>query len=495
MTTLPYIVQCRSLVEALYRAQRLDLVDVVIELLQTLTPSEATPPPSQTLPFQATPPPSQTPPFQAMPPPPQAPPSQATPPSLQTPPSQPPLKGSTNGAHPSASLLQLRTASPNPSSILPHSSPASPSSHRPLPDPPQPSFDSPKPSSNPLQPSPNPPQASSNPPQASVSQEGSALVGYGEYLKERYEWQVPIFSVRWPPSPTHKVSNLAMIKEERVQRGEISDEYVRMTITGKVDDILHKKVPVKLEDIFKIDRARRKVILIEGAPGSGKSTLSWDICKRWGAGELFQEYEVVILVQLRDPEVQAATGLKNILPSQDRAMAESVARRITACKGRRVLFVLDGWDELPCALRKKSLFRNLIEPQLQDDALSNSTVVVTSRPISSEQLHHVVTSRVEIVGFTPKELRQYFSECLSSDSLAVGATRCSNGDSQAVEALIERVEENPVVASSCYLPLNAAIIVHLFLSGNQALPTTVHGIFTSLVLCCLSRYQTERLGL
>ncbi len=94
-----------------------------------------------------------------------------------------------------------------------------------------------------------------------------------------------------------------MIKEERVRRGEISDEYVRMTVTGKVDDILHKKAPVKLEDIFHIDQAERKVILIEGAPGSGKSTLSWDICKRWGAGELFQEYDVVILVHLRDPKV------------------------------------------------------------------------------------------------------------------------------------------------------------------------------------------------
>ncbi len=78
-----------------------------------------------------------------------------------------------------------------------------------------------------------------------------------------------------------------------------------MTVTGKVDDILHTKTPVKLENIFQIDHACRKVVLIEGAPGSGKSTLSWDICKRWGAGELFQKYEVVILVQLRDPEVQA----------------------------------------------------------------------------------------------------------------------------------------------------------------------------------------------
>lgn len=255
-----------------------------------------------------------------------------------------------------------------------------------------------------------------------------------------------------------------------------------MTVVGKVDDILHVKVPVKLEHIFQVDQARQKVILVEGAPGSGKSTFTWDICKRWGAGELFQEYEVVVLVQLRDPEVQAATAISGILPVQDRAMAESVARCIKSCKGLNVLFVLDGWDELPHELQKKSLFHSLINPLLQDDALSRSAVIVTSRPLSSQALHQWVSSRVEIIGFTQSELRQYFTECLS-------------GNSQAVAALVDRVEENPVIESSCYLPLNAAIIVHLFLSGNQTLPTTVHGIFVSLVLCCLSRYQRERLGL
>ncbi len=81
-----------------------------------------------------------------------------------------------------------------------------------------------------------------------------------------------------------------------------------MTVTGKVNDILLMKSPVELAEIFQIDqKIERCMILIKGAPGLGKSTLSWDICKRWGAGELFQEYEAVILMHLRDPEVQAAT--------------------------------------------------------------------------------------------------------------------------------------------------------------------------------------------
>ena len=47
---------------------------------------------------------------------------------------------------------------------------------------------------------------------------------------------------------------------------------------------------------------------------------------------------------------------------------------------------------------------------------------------------------------------------------------------------------------SCYLPLNAAIIAHTYLAGNHTLPTTVHGIFSSVVQCSLQRYLQDRLG-
>ena len=103
------------------------------------------------------------------------------------------------------------------------------------------------------------------------------------------------------------------------------------------------------------------------------------------------------------------------------------------------------------------------------DPLGKCAVTVTSRPISSGELHSLVSSRIEIVGFTPEEPKHYFSECLS-------------GDSKVVEQLLERVRENPVVEGSCYLPTNAAIIVHLFLSGNGVLPTTVHLHFSGDVL-------------
>ena len=86
-----------------------------------------------------------------------------------------------------------------------------------------------------------------------------------------------------------------------------------------------------------------------------------------------------------------------------------------------------------------------------------------------------------MLGFTPHELEQYFRECL-------------NGDSGAVQTLLERIRENPVVEGSCYLPLNAAIVAHVFISGDHSLPTSNHEIFTAVVESSLKRYLQDKLG-
>jgi len=44
------------------------------------------------------------------------------------------------------------------------------------------------------------------------------------------------------------------------------------------------------------------------------------------------------------------------------------------------------------------------------------------------------------------------------------------------------------------LPINAAIIVHIFLASSHTLPITLHGVFVLLVLCCIRRHLTRQAG-
>ena len=304
---------------------------------------------------------------------------------------------------------------------------------------------------------------------------------YLDYLKFLYASldKKQTSSDQWPPSATKKFFRLAMIQTTEVKRGKIEDRFVRMTITGKVDDILRHKYPIQLHDIFKEtgrgrsvtkeNEGQRKVILLEGAPGCGKSTLSVYICQQWEKGQLFNHFQLVILIRLRDPAVKNAKGLADLLPCPDTTTAQQIAARMLANRCQDVLFILDGWDELPPNLRKNSIFHQIVQPRLSRlNSLCESTVIVTSRPITSGDLHQVVSSRVEILGFTAEELHQFFTQCLKRDT-------------EAVKTLLERIEENPEVAGCCYLPLNATILVHLFKSDSNTLP--YHPVWHILKSC------------
>ena len=302
------------------------------------------------------------------------------------------------------------------------------------------------------------------------------LKDYTSYLKSVYKTKTQVCSSddddHWPPPVTNKVFRLAMIMAEEVRRRNIEDDFIRNTITGRIDDILKKKVPIELTDIFeKIREGQQKKVLIEGAPGCGKSTLSLHICHQWMEGKLFQEYRLVILVTLREQAVQDAKRIADLLPRRDEAMAHEVEEELTSCDGKGVLFVFDGWDELPQNVQRCSIIKDI----LNNTNLHNSSVIITSRPISSMSLHKVVNFRIEILGFTKDELQQYFAGCLENDT-------------KNVDLLQQRIQENPTVAASCYLPLNASILVHLFKCDGNMLPKTQFGIFSALICNCIFRH-------
>ncbi len=309
----------------------------------------------------------------------------------------------------------------------------------------------------------------------------TSKMSYGHYLRNYYQSQEYSSPCQWPPVPTKRIFKLAMIQKENVQRGRIDDELVTLVTTGRVNAILQKKTPVCLENLF-AKCERKKLVLIEGAPGSGKSTLALHICQEWADGKLFQEFNIAVLVRLRDPFIKRAKSIKDILPSTSLVVAREVSYNLSANDGRGVLWILDGWDELPSDLPEDSIIKELVPFNLHNKTLfSQSAVIITSRPSSSAELHPLVSSRVEVLGFTRYELEQYFTDCLQ-------------GDEQSVQMLLRKIQENPAVESSCYLPLNASIVAHIFLSGDHSILSSTHAIFTSVIRFHLSRYMQNRLG-
>ena len=285
--------------------------------------------------------------------------------------------------------------------------------------------------------------------------------------------------IEWISLIPCEVFQLAMIPSENVQDGQIKDTFDQMSLSSRVDDILHAKTPVKLKDLFRSKRHGSEIILIEGSSSSCRRSLTTHIIHKWAQGELFEEFTLVILVQLGDPAVQRAQSISDLLPCQDVELAKELAAELEATNGRGVLWILEGWDELPPHLQQDSIFCKLMQPiptsPYEKRLLSDSSVIVTYFPISSCNLYSVVSSRVEILGLNPEEQIQYFTDCLK-------------GDKNILELFLEKIEDNLIVQSSCYLPINAALTVHFFKLKDHSLPSSEYELFSTIIIDCIQHY-------
>ena len=302
-----------------------------------------------------------------------------------------------------------------------------------------------------------------------------AVASYAKYLKSKYRTtRPPVLSLQWPPPPTRTVVNLALIKKDPYEYGP-NEKFVRLLQRGQVREAAEGHSEIKLSNLMTADDKPRKVILIEGAPGSGKSTLAWYICQQWEKGELFTEYEVVVFVQLRDLGIKSASTLAEILPVDHSDRAPAIASLLTRSGkwGSGVLVVLDGWDELQPEGPLQSFLMQLIA--IPDSLkMHNSSLIVTSRPVTSGQLQPHATSRVEVLGFKPDEVQEYFKSCFE--------------DQKIYTAFSEQLKERPVIEASSFLPLNAVIVVHIFRACSHSLPHTLHEMFEALVISCILRH-------
>lgn len=311
------------------------------------------------------------------------------------------------------------------------------------------------------------------------------------YLRRYYASLTPTIpsSHQWPPVIANHYYELAMIKHNHRRTNKTCDSIAPMEA---IDNVLSKYEKIELQNLFPShpeseNQCRRELVLIEGVPGCGKTTLSVHIAQKVSEGQLFAHlFSTAILVQLRNlkyPITSIADMLSYI--TKDSAMSQKLAKSIQKNNGRGVLLILDGWDELPLEYRtnQESVLYKLIRGDCpQNISLFESAIIVTSRPIASSdlQLSMIPFSRIEIVGFTPENLEKYFVDCFKQLKL--------NNDE--IIVIQERIQANPSLTGICSLPLNASILVHISTCWEKEIFTATHyGILSEIILSCIAHDQ------
>ena len=291
-----------------------------------------------------------------------------------------------------------------------------------------------------------------------------------------------------------------MTNEKGTRHTREPDELIEHRVKGELEPLMASKVPVDMDSIFDegiFGNFRPPlVILIEGAFGSGKTTLAYHYCQKWADGNLGM-FDLVVLVHLRHPAVHSAgfdftlhqllllasdseEGIDDIVTNVDQYIKD----------GLKFLLILDGWDEGPACLRAppdpKHPTDNSYLGKLLRSVSSNTTILITSRPDSSVDLHkRPNVKRVEILGFTKESIHEYFREALSTQlSYTILEDEC--------RIMKDHLDKYPAIASSCYIPLNAAILTLLYLQRDRTLPTTHFEMFRELLLCFIAREVNTR---
>ena len=241
---------------------------------------------------------------------------------------------------------------------------------------------------------------------------------------------------------------------------------------------------VKYDSIMSLVKKHRLVV-ISGAPGTGKTTLAKKLCKDVSKDMASHGYKLVVKVELRDliplGLVPSSFELKQLMDLfESVGEMKRVVGRMKATCGADTLLILDGYDELPHSLRHSPFFVNLLSPHSLKSPLRKSHIILTSRSIVMSEIHdrfksaEVPLVNIEVLGFTSEQIQHFIDQYFEEE-----------GKSELSANLSTKLDALPHIKGLCSIPVVLSIISRVFLSRKD-LPSTLTELYDEFVCETLS---------
>ena len=311
----------------------------------------------------------------------------------------------------------------------------------------------------------------------------------GQYNQSRFYYAPD----EWPPYHPKHYTTLALIHHKG---RHANTEVITVTQELVTKGTIGKKLPQSgtttyqsknISELFPTNLVSSYFVLIEGAPGIGKTVLCKEIVYQWANKTLLKSKQLVFLFLLRDPNLRKVVSLENLMQYllNINKISSDLSEYLFQTKGKGVTIIFDGYDEMSEADKNNSLVAKII----RRDVLPECDIVVTSRPTASLHFRDMADCRVEVLGFTEEDRLDYIQHALE-------------GSDDKVKVLQTYLQSNSTINALCYVPLNMTILLSLFeelntLSSNSSsdasmqevrLPSTQTEMYETFILRTVTRF-------
>ena len=232
------------------------------------------------------------------------------------------------------------------------------------------------------------------------------------------------------------------------------------------------------------------VIGMIGQAGIGKTTLSKRILKQVVDEGLF-DAEFIFYMQFREVDYTKDINLLSFLAKplslqwgNDKQRRDAVLRKVS--ESNAVVLIMDGLDEAFIDFSHSFPITNLF-----DDAKPETFVKNIMRGNILSNAKKLVTSRPRTLLEIPSELRPNYIVRIMGLDLKAQSQICKSICDENSESVFDFIQQQPPIASYCYVPANCILVMHSIHSiktvqpkekSSASMPNTITGILT-VVLC------------
>ena len=275
------------------------------------------------------------------------------------------------------------------------------------------------------------------------------------------------------------------LKRDEILTGDISDnsytpdlsEYFATTCKSEgtsksiqINNILNIFQPFKNNDG---STTTPRFILIESAPGMGKTILCKEIAYQWAQQFLLDGTKLMFLLHLDDPAISNLKYIKDLVhyfyafdPVATK-LSEQCAEIINERDGKDITILFDGFDEF------NSSSDSLITKILDCRVLPQCRIVVTSRLTASDKLRRMAYVRIQVMRFTDESEIQYIKQELKDYP-------------DKINKLQSYLNNHESIKSICSVPIMMTILVYVFKEKGK-LPNNwveLYEKFVTLTISC-----------